>query len=72
MFVAACGFDQVTDGGEREVIAGDQHAVGGGAIEQLLARADRFRTVDVERGLPVRMACEDRRMLRGIASTSND
>ena len=54
-------------GGEGEVIAGDQHAVGGGAIEKFFAGCDRGGAVDVEACLPIRMAREHRRMLGGVA-----
>ena len=40
MLVAMRGLDQVAAGREGEVIAGHQHAVRGGAIEQLLASGD--------------------------------
>ena len=49
------------------MIAGNQHAVGGGAIEKFPAGGDRGGTVDVEACLPIRMAREHRRMLGGVA-----
>src|SRR5689334_2159638 len=67
MLVAARGLHDVAASGEGEVIAGDQRAVGGDAIEQPLACLNRVRTVDVELRLPLRMAREQRRMLRGVA-----
>ena len=67
MLVAAGGLDQMPAGREREVIAGHQHAVGGGAVEQLLARRHGGVAVDVEGRLPVGMTCEHRGMLRGVA-----
>ena len=67
VLVAARGLDQMAAGREREVVAGDQHAVGGGAIEDFLARRHRFGAVDVEGRLPVGMAREHGGMLRGVA-----
>src|SRR5437763_7780081 len=64
---AAAVLDDVAAGREREMIAGHQRAVGRGAVEQLLARRDRLRAVDIELRLPIGMAREQRRMLRGIA-----
>jgi uncharacterized membrane protein YphA (DoxX/SURF4 family) len=67
MLVAARGLDQVAAGRKGEVIPGHQHAVGRGAVEQLLACSDCRLAVDIEGGLPIRMPREDGRMLRGIA-----
>ena len=61
------GLDQVAAGREGEVIAGHQHAVRGGAIEQLLAGGDGRVAVDVEGRLPIGMAREHGRVLGGVA-----
>ena len=52
VLVSARGLDQVTASREGEMVTGDQHAVGRGAVEQLLARRHRGGAVDVEGGLP--------------------
>ena len=49
------------------MIAGHQHAIGGGAIEQFFAGRDGSIPVDIESRLPIGMAREHGRMLRGIA-----
>jgi hypothetical protein len=67
VLVAARGLDQMPACREREVIAGHQHAIGGGAIEQRLARRHRGVAVDVEGRLPVGMPRKHRRVLRGVA-----
>ncbi len=67
MLVAGRGLDQMAAGREGEVIAGHQHAVSGGAIEDSFPRGDGGGSVDIEGGLPVGMAREHRRMLRGVA-----
>ena len=67
MLVAVRGLDQVAAGREGEVIAGHQHAVGGGAIEQLFSGGDGRLAVDVEGRLPIGMPGEYGRMLGGVA-----
>jgi len=67
MLVAGRSLDQVAASRERKVVAGDQHTVGRGAVEDLLARGHRLRPVDIESGLLIGVAREHGGVLGGVA-----
>ena len=48
MLVTGCGLDQMAASGEQKVVAGHEHAVSGGAVEQILARGNGRLDVKIE------------------------